>query len=251
MNRYWLRIVLGAVLIFGLGMTAMAMARRGTRHFRSVLASVGGQIPTKLANLPVRLDGRVLGRIERLEVDRRNQAEIGRVRVTVRLDDPGLLDRLTRCDLVTDDARRLADGGSFQCVDPGMLSHTGYVRFGEITFEPGSLTRAVYLPEADVEEWLHTDIRRLDARLQRAADGTVRAQGSYDLDPGKGSRERGTFDLRADSGGARFFVRDDRGREVVQFRADESGVFLSVRDRHGKDLVRLIADSIGAALRVR
>jgi hypothetical protein len=231
MQRYWLRIALGALLVFALGMAAMTMLRRGRDHVKTMLATVAGQIPNRLANLPVRLDGRRIASVERVEVDRRDRDEIGRIRLTARLDDPALVPRLRECDLVTTDARHLAAGGSFRCAGTGDLERGPYRRFGEITFEPGALTRPVYLPERDVEDWRRTGIRRLTARFDRAADGSVRALGSYDFDSKHGRREHGTFDLQADAegGGARFTVRDAEGRELVRFRADASGLSLSVK----------------------
>jgi hypothetical protein len=251
MNRYWTRIALGAILVFCLGMSATVAVRKGKAEVRSLLATVGRRLPLKLAHLGFRLDGRRLGDLTGLDVQRTGPDDLGRVTVRVRLDSPADLAALESCSLAAESFRGFDDQAGFRCADGSELSGDKLVKLGEVVFQPGDLTRPLYLPRYDAERWRHSEVRSLNASMATDARGAVRAQGTYDVTGHRGSPERGSFNLTADSQGAVISVRDDQGRALVDFQADQHGINLNVRDRHGRNLVRMLADSLGAALRVR
>jgi hypothetical protein len=249
MNRYWVRITIGALLVFGLGMTAMVGVRKGKAEVRSLLATVGSRLPLQLGNLRFRLEGRRIGEITGLDLQRTGISDPGKVTMRVQLNDGADLDAVRDCTLAVDDLRHLGDGSGFRCADPGELGN-GWVKMGVVTFEPGAVARPLYLPQRDVDRWQNGELRSLDASLARTGHGGVTAKGSFDVMDRESGSQRGTFNLQADSDGAVISVRDDQGRALVNFRADHNGVNLNVRDRHGHNLVRLLADSLGAALHI-
>jgi hypothetical protein len=249
-NRYWTRIALGIALVFALGMTARAAVRRGKSEIQSLLGTVGARLPLQLAHLGFRLDGRKLGDVTAVDVHRNGPDDLGRATVRVRLADPGVLGELRACSLSTSDLQRFDDRRGFRCADQADLDGGGLVEVGEVIFEPGDLSRPLYLPKSDVERWRHSEVRGLNASLQTYPNGMVHAQGTYDL-LNHGTGQQGSFSLKADSQGAVVSVRDEQGRSLFDLRADHNGVNLNVRDRHGRNLVKLLADSIGAAINVR
>ncbi len=251
MNRYWSRIALGALLVFGLGLTGMVAIRRGKAEVKSLLTVAAGRLPLQLANLKFRFDGRGLGEITGIEVNRNGLNDLGRVRVRVALRDRNDLETLRACAVTLEDVSRISDRTGFRCAGTTELEAGEFTRVGEISFEPGNVTRPLYLPSHAVDRWRHSNIRALEASLAQNGRGGVEARGIFDVQGHAGSPQRGSFSLKADPHGAAISVRDDRGRALVDFTAGANGVSLNVRDRDGKNLIKLLADSLGAALRAR
>ena len=251
MNRYWTRIALGALLVFGLGLTGMVAIRKGKAEVRSLLTVAAARIPLQLANLKFRFDGRGLGDITGIEVNRNGPDDLGRVRVRVALSDRNDLETLRACAVTLDDVSRISDRTGFRCAGTTELEAGELTQLGEISFEPGSVTRPLYLPRHAVDRWRHSTIHSLEASLAKNARGGVEARGIFDVRGHAGSPQRGSFSLKADPNGAVISVRDDRGRALVDFTAGANGVNLNLRDRDGRNLIKLLADSLGAALRVR
>ena len=247
-SRYWSRIAVGVALVFALGMTARAAVQKGKNEFRSILGTIGTRLPLQLAHLSFRLDGRKVGDVTAVDVHRSGPGDLGRATLRVRLADPAFVGDLRACSLSTSDLQRFDDRSGFRCADQAELEAGGLVEVGEVIFEPGDLTRPLYLPKSDVERWRHSEVRGLNASLQTLPNGMVHAQGTYDL-LDQGAAQQGSFSLKADSQGAVVSVRDEQGRSLFDLRAGHDGVNLSVRDRHGRNLVRLLADSIGAAMK--
>ncbi|HEU5218395.1 MAG TPA: hypothetical protein VFU23_07040 [Gemmatimonadales bacterium] len=249
MNRYWLRIALGALLVFVIGTAAMAAVRKGKAEVRNFLATAGSRIPLQLANLKFRFEGRNVGSVTGIDIQRNSPADQGRVTVRVAMADSHDLDAVRDCSLTADDLSHLEQGTGFRCATASELSAGDMVETGRIIFEPGTVSRPLYLLRGDVSKWSRSDIRSLDASMNTEPHGGVRARGSFDIGnqsgPGKGS-----FTLQADSQGAVISVKDDAGRSLLDFRADQGGVNLNLHDRRGRHLIKLLADSLGAALKV-
>lgn len=249
MNRYWIRIGVGALVVFVVGMTALAVVRKGTAEVRSFLGTTVRRLPLRFANIGFRLGGRHIGELTGLDIMRKGGSE-GRITGRVELTELDAADQLRNCSLGIDDADHLNDRSTFYCIPESKLGTGDLVEVGEVAFEPVSLTRPLYLPRRIVDNWSRSDIQRLEASLARDGHGGVRAEGIFDiLDHQRGS-QRGSFNLRADSQGTVFSVRDELNRPLIDFSASSGGLNLNVRDRHGRNLLRLLADSLGAALRI-
>lgn len=251
MNRYWTRIGLGALIVFCLGMTGIFAVRKGTAEVKSLLTAAGTRIPHELTNLKFRFDGRSLGDITALELSRNGRDDVGKVRVRVALNEVQDLDVLRDCALTLDDASGRADRLGFRCASSGELESGDFVKLGEVTFDPGSVTRPLYLMQHDAGRWRRSGVESLDVSLLKDGAGGVEARGNFDVRDHNGSPRRGSFSLKADPNAAAFSVRDDRGRSLVDFSAGAGGVQLNIRDREGRNLIRLLADSVGAAIQAR
>jgi hypothetical protein len=250
MNRYWTRIVLGALLVFGLGLTAMTAVREGKAKVGSLLSTAASRLPLKLAHMGFRLHGRPIGEVTGIDVQRAAAEELGRVTIRVALNGKADLEELRECRLTADNLEGWNDRSGFRCAADAELEGD-LISMGEVVFQPEGLTRPLYLPGRVANRWRNSGVRALDASLNADGNGGVTARGRYDVIDGRHGPERGTFSLQADSGGAIISVRDDQGRSLVDFRADQNGVNLSLKDRHGRNLLKLLADSLGAAMRVR
>jgi len=112
-----------------------------------------------------------------------------------------------------------------------------------VKFEPGALTRPLYVSQDDVRRLERSEIRKLDASLNTDSGGkSVQGHANFDIEPRHGDRQRGTVNLAASDGRAFLQVHDDAGNELVKLAADEHGVQINIRDRHGRSLLKLLAD---------
>ncbi len=250
MKRYWIRIALGALLIFGCGMAGLAAVRKGKAEVRNFLATTARRLPLTFANIGFRLDGRHIGELTSLDIARNGPEEIGNVTGHVELNTADAIAGLSDCALTLEDTRHLDTHSSFSCAGSADLEGGSLVKVGEFIFQPGKLVRPFYLPAEVVAEWRRSDVQQLDASLARDGHGGVRASGRFGVLDREHGPQNGTFELRADSQGAEFSVRDADNRPLVDFSATHGGLNLNIRDRHGRNLLRLLADSIGAALNI-
>ncbi|HEV8149446.1 MAG TPA: hypothetical protein VGP61_04610 [Gemmatimonadales bacterium] len=251
MQRYWTRIALGALFVFGLGLAGLAAVQKGKAQVRSLLTTAATRLPLRFANIGFVLNGRRIGEVTGLDLVRKGADEVGRITGHVQLLEADAARELRHCGLSLDDPDRLSERTSFFCAGADELGPGKLVEVGSIVFQPGDFSRPLYLPEDVVARWRRSEIQQLEASLARDGRGGVRANGSFAVRDRESGPQRGSFNLRADSQGAVLSVRDDLNRPLVDFRADGHGLNLNIRDRHGRNLMRLLADSLGAALRIR
>src|ERR1700756_1119167 len=97
-QRYWLKIGLGAVAVFCVGMGIIVLARRSLAEVKA-LAESTRPIGIPLAMLPFQVDGERLGKVSRIELLRSAPDDVSGFRVTVRLQDSAAVGRLADCKL--------------------------------------------------------------------------------------------------------------------------------------------------------
>ena len=229
MNRYWTRIALGALLIFCLGLAGIAAVNRGKAEVSRLLGSVGARIPLQLAHLGFGLDGRRIGDVSAIDIRHSTPGEIGRVTVQVALEGDGEVAGLRDCKITAGESWRWEGGGDFRCAQDEEMGRL--IELGSVIFEPGTLTRPLYVPSEALDRWERAGIRSLDASLVTDGKGGVTAKGSYDLDSRRHGSERGSFTLTANQLGAALSVLDDRGRTLVDLKASERGMSLKLKDK--------------------
>jgi hypothetical protein len=226
MQRYWLRIAVGALLVFALGMTAISIYRNGRAKVET-LANSADPITIPLGILPFQLDGDHLGRIQEVQIRRDAPNRVSGVGLVVKVSDSvrtGAL--LAGCRLTVHDHPADHRSASFHCATPADSLADSLTVFGDVRFEPQNVVQAFFLPARLVGEWrqgrsnlIHGD------EQQRIARSKSRAVIKIDNDSGDT-----VFELHADSAGARLRIRDDSGREVFVMDADSAGAHLMLRD---------------------
>lgn len=236
MQRYWLKIALGAALVFGLGMGVIALVRSSIGELRA-LAESDRPIGIPLAILPFRVDGSPIGDVRRLELLRSSPSKVTGVRLMVRLNDSSEAARLRDCRLTLHERSALGGRDGFRCEGPGDSSTPAVKRIGEVVFEPGGVVRAIFVPADRAAAWRDYDTASVRAELEK-----LRAQGLAD----SAARVR----IRADSERAIIEVQGDSGERLVRIQADSHGALMHIRNRAGKSLFRMRADSNGASISV-
>ncbi len=165
MKAYWLKIVLGALGVFVLGMAGITAVRAGIRHARGVAES-NRPISIPLGFLPFRVDGARLGSFERVVILRESPKEVTGVMVDVKASDSAAAHRLDGCALLARfdyayaPARRGVgawSGTEFECVRSDSAV-PGAEAFGHVTVHPEGLELPLLLPSDVV-----ADLRRTGA----------------------------------------------------------------------------------------
>ncbi len=224
MQRYWLRIALGALAVFALGMTAISIYRNGKEKVEA-LANSAHPITIPLAIMPFEVDGERLGRLQQVQIRRGAPKRVSGVGLVVKLSDSvAAEDLLPACLLTIQETVVEWHGARFHCATPADSLADSLTAFGEVRFEPGGVVRAFFLPARLVDDWREgrSEFVAFDSQ-PHASRSNRRALIHIDNDSGDT-----VFELHADSSGARLRVRDS-GRDVLKLEADSSGARFMVR----------------------
>lgn len=184
MQSYWIRIGVGALGVFLLGMVVVTMGRRGTRMVHDLAASDGITIPFPVGDFTV--DGNRLGSFSKLNIRRDPSAE-GRV----------------NCTLVLEDGK-FEPGADFRCAAGGE-SLTAMTRIGVVEFAPGELVRPLYALR--------------EGQLSGLEDVSSMTPGPDDFEMAAVTGNGGTVRIRKTGTDTRVVVRDAKGNAVVNLNA--------------------------------
>jgi hypothetical protein len=236
MNPLWPKIGLGALAVFGTGMVALSATHSAASAARSAWSEAVQGVATihSRNELPFRLDGRSIGKIRDLRVERATTGALVHVSLNVDLD-PGFDGSLEQCVLIAGDEQDFDFDRGFHCGLPGT---PGYLTIGEVRFAPGGFTRLIL-----TDRHREAELRQGDPFQATAEqDGRVRVSA-------RGTRG-GVVQVQADSSGARIHVTDAMGRALLRLLADSTGASLRVRGTDGRDIVRLEAGRDGFLLNI-
>jgi hypothetical protein len=224
MQRYWLRIALGALAVFALGMAAISIYRSGVEKV-SALASSAEPITIPLGIMPFQVDGDRLGRIQEVQIRRDAPKQVSGIGLVVQLSDSATAEPLAACLMTVRDGSHQG-APSFHCGTPADSLADSLTAFGELRFEPGGVVRTFFVPARVLDDWRagRNELVSVDAE-PHVAESRSRAVIKIDNDSGDT-----VFELHADSTGARIRIRDEAGREVFKVDADSTGARLMVRD---------------------
>jgi hypothetical protein len=161
MRNYWLRIALGALAIFSVGMIGVTLARQGVSRVRGVVEG-SGPISLPVPFVDFKLDGQKLGKVSRVVLLRDAPKQISAVELEISLDDSLLAHGLAGCRLAVDpDAERRPGGyevhagrlsrGVFSCLT-GDQPIPHLQEFGRVLFQPGDVTAPLLLPNDMVDD---------------------------------------------------------------------------------------------------
>src|SRR3954471_21080385 len=98
MKNYWLRIVLGAVTVFAVGMIGVTLARQGAGRARNVGEGIG-PLSVRTAFIPFKLDGQKLGTVSKIVLQRTVPKHISSVQLQIKLADSAVARGLSGCRL--------------------------------------------------------------------------------------------------------------------------------------------------------
>jgi hypothetical protein len=226
MRSYWMRIALGALAIFVVGMIGLSVVRRGIGRVHGVVHG-SGPISIPLPFVPFKLQGDKLGSLERVTLRREAPNRVTSVELEVKLSDSALARGLEGCRLAANVDRKVPGPpgidthgrpfgeGSFWCAKEDSAD-TSLVEYGQAVFHPGDVTVPLFLPRGLVDELQNIDLGHESTPpvAEARVDSIVGA-----LEPRTDAvRDRMIDSLRAE--GRR---RADSARQVFPQVADSTG----------------------------
>jgi hypothetical protein len=159
MRSYWMRILLGALAVFFIGMVGVTLFRRGRDKVTEVVTGTG-PLSIPLPFVPFQLDGSRLGMVQRLVINRETPKKVSSVDLEVKLDDSLMVQGLAGCrlaaNLESDSAtpgdvnlhvNRKGQRAFFFCA----TSDSALVPFGTVTLNPGDVTVPLLVPHTLAE----------------------------------------------------------------------------------------------------
>jgi hypothetical protein len=164
MRNYWLKILLGALGIFAIGMIGVSLVRGIHGKIHSVVEG-DGPITIPLGLIPFVLAGERLGNLDRVTLHRESPSRVSGVELEVNLTDSLLAQGLSGCRLAANFEGDSTDPGvnirvkrdhnsAFQCL-PEDSTPPNLLPFGVAIFHPGDVEVPLLLP-ADVVTELQT-----------------------------------------------------------------------------------------------
>jgi len=217
MHKLWIRIGLGAALVFASGMFVVTLGRQVKQSVMGTMEH-GGRFSVPLSILPFEVDNDKVGSIQSVDVERAGR-HVKHIKFIVKLSDPDRLSSFENCLFGIDGPRR---DGLFTCIPEGSDDAENYVTVGEVRIEPSGMVRPLVLAKDDAGDWFDGDA---------------------------GSAEE--VNIKANEDGAVIKVVDEHGNKVVHLTADSQGAVLRVRDANGKEVVNMRANAGGLDLKVK
>ena len=157
MRNYWLKILLGALGVFVVGMIGVTIVRSGIAKVNSVVEG-SGPLTIPLGLVPFALGGERLGNLDHVTLHRESPTYVSGVELTVTLTDSLLAQGLSGCRLVANlegdnqepgvninVGRNGDEKNAFSCL-PGDSTPEGLVEYGEAIFNPGEIEVPLFLP---------------------------------------------------------------------------------------------------------
>lgn len=218
--KYWIRIVLGMLVIFAIGMLINSGITHGKRHVTEIVEGTG-PVTVPLLGMAFRLGDEKVGGISRLQLLRSYPKQVDSAIITVKLNDVAATARFDNCRLTVRDGDNLSDRTSFFCAEPADSVAMDLVPFGHVVLMPSGQQVAIWVPAS-----VAADLREIDSD----------AMG-----------DSGDVDVQGLPGGLTVKVN---GEEIVSMRGTEAGGSLIVRDAKGNPIVTLHGDSTGATVEV-
>jgi hypothetical protein len=226
MRNYWVRIALGALAVFIVGMLGVTLVHRGIGTVRGVVQG-SGPISIPLAFIPFKLHGDKLGSLERVTLRRETPSRVTSVELEVKLSDSVLARGLEGCRLAANldsevpgrpgiNVHRGPFGeGSFWCAKDDSAD-VALVEYGQAVFHPGDVTVPLFLPRSLVEELQNIDLGHDSTPpVAKAQVDSIVAATHLSADSVGAGRDRMIDSLRTE--GRR---RADSARRVLRQMAD-------------------------------
>jgi hypothetical protein len=175
MGNYWLRIGLGALAIFVVGMFIVSGARRARTSVEE-LAEGTGPITVPLAFLPFEIDGQRAGTLRRLRVFRDSLQEPTRIEVQISVQDSSAMQRFAACILAIESRQGKVQPNDFRCLGAGDTAGRDLVQFGDLELRGYPGTYPLYGPRDEVDNFKRSAESSLteEERIARAAADSAR-----------------------------------------------------------------------------
>jgi hypothetical protein len=215
--KYWVKIVVGMLVIFVIGLFVVHGVRRGRDFVTSVLP---GSLPLLAAGFHV--DGGRIGDIQRLQFMRSHPGRVDSAVITVKLDKDADEGRLG-CALRVVGAKPFGSSTRFLCTSSADSARLGLVPFGHVELLPDGKQVTLFVAR-DGEDDLQMNAYR-----------------------GAGGHDSGDVDIRAQNDS---FTVTVNGREIIRISGTDNGGSIVVRGANGRPIIEIGGDSNGGSVKI-
>lgn len=166
MTKYWIKIAVGALLIFAVGMGIRYGFNQGKEKVVAVLQSDSPiSVPLKFAGF--RVDGQRVGQLERLTLERSDPHHVSSVTLVVRVDSAAVAERLRSCILRLDNLEHIDENTSFVCMTGSAADSAAgfgaFESFGEVTVDGTDVVMQLQLPATVVTQLRDRGWQQMDS----------------------------------------------------------------------------------------
>lgn len=153
MRGYWLRIALGAAVVFAIGMGIVSAFEVGRRNVEEVVEGTG-PIMVPLAFIPLNLDGQKLGTFRRVRIYRDSLQNPTRIEATVSMGDTAALTRLAGCVIAIDsaDAQGKVRPNHYRCLSADDTAGADLATFGDLLVRDRTERFPLFALRSQIEE---------------------------------------------------------------------------------------------------
>ncbi len=175
MDRYWLKIGVGALAVFAVGFAAWRVVERGVTEVRDFAGSDRSISIPLFGVIPFNVEGRRSGGIDRITILRDAPKRISGVVVRVGRGDSLPEGAFADCNFTVQDPTHVDENTQFRCLK-GDSALVGLEGFGEVRIETprGVVVRKIYLPPEVIREF--RDTTKFDGHVQAAEAHEAAAQ---------------------------------------------------------------------------
>lgn len=227
--KYWLKIVLGMLVIFAIG----AFVWRGIRNGRAFVNS-DRAIDIPMLGASFKLGGERLGKMQRLRIERSSPRRVSGLDLTVALDSNIMVSRFDGCSLAIIDASKIDKNTTFVCAVAGDSARLNLVPFGTVTLNPEGREMVLLVPQS-----VMVDLQRSFVNKGGPNDGANISGDSGSLHVRINGKD--VVSIQGDSVGGSIKVFDAKGRAIVDIAGDSTGGHVVVKDSNGKTKVNVKA----------
>jgi hypothetical protein len=233
--KYWMKIVLGMVVIFAIGAFGVRTFRHGEAFLNSDRA-----IDVPMLGASFKLGGERLGKIQRLRIERSSPRRVSGVNLTVALDSSVAVSRFDGCALAITDVKNIDKNTSFVCAAAADQARLQLVPFGTVTIRDGNAQEVMTMPLL-VPRSVVADLQQSFGNARGTGD-----TGNVDINGDSGSfhlriNGKDVISIVGDSAGGSVKVFDGKGRAIVDIAGDSNGGRVTVKDSTGKTRVNVKA----------
>ncbi len=227
----WIKIVLGMLLIFGVGMGIRAGIMSGKSKVQELTQGTSS-ISIPMLGMPFRTAAGEIGSIQRLYVDRSAPKRVSGFRLAVTLNDGVDVDQFDHCEVTVTNPETINEHTAFTCLTEADSGFSELVQFGSITFRPSGEVHRLMVPRS-----VRDEIRQA-GREPAAAAAAAEAAGDS------------AFEMTTDSSDGRLSIKVN-GRQLIDIRGDSSGgTVLIIDPETGKKLVDIRGGDGGSSITI-
>ena len=144
-TKYWLKIILGMLAVFAVGMVIATGIKKGTQTVHALVEGTDA-VTLPMLGVPFMLGDAKLGAIQSMRIERDNPKQVSGFHLKVRLDDPQALATLATCQISLDDPSRISSARSVAMTSRTESRVPSSARSGRVTRGGTASTTAILSP---------------------------------------------------------------------------------------------------------